>query len=218
MLTLFYLLPVSEVMSNPCSLATCFILWIIPLERVIYGGNNHPFSPVMCPGSGTRKSGYWSSFCWAHLWWDLWAPCLIHLLPAVEIYLCKVLIALTVCQWRQTTSPRLEITATVLTSSRGSGVDEKHFATLFVTILTAGVLRQETSEHIHRISKKSSCSVTIREDEKQEASERRWKEAGGGRAVTCTQRGRQDDAAGWTLCLPAVCRDTWGLFTLSKCW
>lgn len=51
-------------------------------------------------------------------------PCLIHLLHAVEIYLCTVLIALTVRQWRQTTSPRLEITAMVVTSTKGSRVRE----------------------------------------------------------------------------------------------
>lgn len=126
-LTWFFLPPVSGAMSILCSLISCFPLQIIPLKRVIYGENNHPFSPVMCLGSGTRRSGYWSSFGWAHCWWDLQAPCLIHLLPGVEIYLCKVLIALTVCQWskwKQTTTARFEIIALVMTNTKGSRATE----------------------------------------------------------------------------------------------
>lgn len=47
-----------------------FILWIVSLERVIYSGNKHHFSPVMCPGSGTYRSGYWSSSGSKHHWWE----------------------------------------------------------------------------------------------------------------------------------------------------
>ncbi len=49
--------------EHPFSLISCFVLQMIPFKRAVYGGNNHAFSPMMCP----RVRNLWISiliFIW----------------------------------------------------------------------------------------------------------------------------------------------------------
>ena len=104
--------------------------------------------------------------------------------------------ALTACQFWGNISLPLEITARVVIGGRGSRRKESALC-YFVChnrCLVAG------SIWTHGISKRSRCSVTTLEDEKQEASMQRCRE----RERGCGREGCDLRAAGTTWCLGGV--------------
>lgn len=126
----------------------------------------------------------------AHHQPDLQTLCLIQLLLRVELHLHKVLIALTVCQWRQTTSALHLESAPPQSCPAAKG---QEFGRQFVAFAVF-LIRQSESIHIHRTSTRCRCSVMTDEIGKTGSEGQRC--AAAAAALTCRQQERQVASAG----------------------